>query len=151
MKKIFLTLFLILVINSRNKNSKKFYYDILEVQISATEDEILKSFRTLAKKYHPDKYGNSRKYTEIQRAYEILSDRTKKVIYDTDGIDEVLRYEHAENNGYVERRYNRLQAKEIKIKLTLKEAYLGGEKNINIRRQTICRHCQGTGCYLYPL
>jgi DnaJ-class molecular chaperone len=145
MKKIFSLLIFFVLAKSDNSSSRKFYYDILEVAISASEDEISNSYKTLTKKYHPDKYGNSKKYTEIQRAYEILSNRTKKVIYDTDGIDEVLRFEHAEANGYVDRRYNRLQPQRVNIVLSLKEAYLGGEKNLNVRRQSICRHCQGTG------
>lgn len=47
----------------------------------------------MSKKHHPDKGGNSSLYLKIQRAYEVLSDRTKRSIYDVDGLDEVARYE----------------------------------------------------------
>ena len=145
--KLLLIIYLIQIVylHNHSRSSKKFYYDILELKHSATEDEIRSQYKKLTKKYHPDKYGNSKKYTEIQRAYEILSSRTKKTIYDTDGIDEVLRYEHAENGGYVDRRYNRLNPKRVNISISLKESYIGGERNVNIRRQEICRFCQGTG------
>lgn len=84
-------------------------------------------------------------YVKIQRAYEILSSRTKKSIYDTDGIDEVSRYEHALQNGYVDRRYNKLNPKRITFTLSLKEVYLGVEKNVAITRKSLCRACQATG------
>jgi DnaJ-class molecular chaperone with C-terminal Zn finger domain len=58
------------------------YYSILSVTKSATADEIKKSFRKLAVKYHPDKNpGNKEaeeKFKEINRAYEVLSDTGKK-------------------------------------------------------------------------
>ncbi|MEO2114878.1 MAG: DnaJ domain-containing protein, partial [Candidatus Poseidoniia archaeon] len=57
--------------------SKRDYYDILEVNKDATEDQIKQSFRSLARKYHPDKNPNDSeaesKFKEIQEAYAILS------------------------------------------------------------------------------
>lgn len=62
------------------------YYDILEVSHTATQDEIKKSFRHLALKYHPDKNGNSeesrQKFMKIVEAYEILSDDQARRNYD---------------------------------------------------------------------
>ena len=77
----------------------------------ASDEDIKKSYQRLTKKYHPDKGGNHSMYVKVQRAYEILSDRIKKSVYDTDGIDEVSRYEHALQNGYISRRYNKVGAK----------------------------------------
>ncbi len=115
------------------------HYEILNVTYKATDEEIKKAFNKLSKKYHPDKSRNTSQYQKIQRAYEILSDRTLKTIYDTDGLDEVIRYEHAVNNGYVNRRYNKMRPKSITLQISLKEAYLGVERVYNISRKSLCR------------
>ena len=56
-------------------------------------------------------------------------------------MDEVQRYEHAVNNDYVDRRYNRVNPKRMTVRVSLKEVYLGSEKNIVISRRSLCRHC----------
>lgn len=67
----------------------KNYYDILGVNKNASDDEIKKAYRSLAKKYHPDlNPGNSEaaeKLKEVNEAYSVLSDKTKKSNYDTYG------------------------------------------------------------------
>ena len=65
--------------------SKK-YYDILEIKTDATEEEIKKSYKRLAFKWHPDKNpGNKEeadtKFKEISEAYHVLSDPEKREIY----------------------------------------------------------------------
>lgn len=65
----------------------KDYYDILEVPENASKDDIKKSFRAKAKKYHPDRNpGNKEaeaKFKEASEAYEVLSDDQKRQQYDT--------------------------------------------------------------------
>ena len=66
------------------------YYEILGVLRSASQDEIRKAYRKLAKKYHPDvsKEKNSdARYKEINEAYEVLKDPDKRAKYDTLGAD----------------------------------------------------------------
>ena len=65
------------------------YYTILEVSERATFLEIKRSYRRLVRKYHPDRNGNSRSEENIKRinqAYEILSDRDKRRVYDSEAL-----------------------------------------------------------------
>lgn len=69
----------------------KDYYKILEVSRQADDAEIKKSFRRLAKKYHPDtNNGNeqaAQKFQEINEAYSVLSDEKKRKAYDEGGMN----------------------------------------------------------------
>lgn len=68
--------------------AKKDYYEVLELSKNASSEDIKKSYRKLAKKYHPDinkDPGAEEKFKEINEAYEVLSDPQKKQIYDQYG------------------------------------------------------------------
>ena len=69
--------------------SKRDYYVILGVDKEASEDQIKQSFRSLARKYHPDKNPNNpeaeSKFKEIQEAYAILSNPEERRNYDVFG------------------------------------------------------------------
>src|SRR5712692_6939991 len=66
--------------------AEKDYYEILGVKKTASEEEIKKAYRTLAKKHHPDKNkGNKEaenRFKEISEAYAVLSDKEKREQYD---------------------------------------------------------------------
>jgi len=66
----------------------KDYYKILGITRGATDDEIKKAYRKMALKFHPDKNkdaGAEEKFKEIAEAFEVLSDKKKKEIYDQYG------------------------------------------------------------------
>ncbi|MFT0899129.1 molecular chaperone DnaJ [Candidatus Methanoprimaticola sp. MG2] len=70
------------------------YYEVLGIAKTATQDEIKKAYRSLAKKYHPDVSTEAKevaeaKFKEISEAYEILSDEEKRKLYDQYGHDGV--------------------------------------------------------------
>lgn len=69
--------------------TKRDYYEILGISKTASEEEIKKSYRRLAMKYHPDRNPNDKdaeaKFKEAKEAYEVLSDGKKRATYDQFG------------------------------------------------------------------
>ena len=71
---------------------KRDYYEVLGVGKNATDEELKKAFRKLAKQYHPDANPDNKeeaeaKFKEVNEAYEILSDKQKRQMYDQFGFD----------------------------------------------------------------
>ncbi|MDM8519319.1 molecular chaperone DnaJ [Anaerolineales bacterium HSG6] len=68
--------------------SKRDYYDVLGVNKGSSKDELKKSYRKLARKYHPDvskEADAESKFKEVNEAYEVLSDEQKRAAYDRFG------------------------------------------------------------------
>lgn len=81
----------------------KDYYNILGINKTASKDEIKKAFYKLAHKYHPDKKeGNEAKFKEVNEAYQILSDDTKRSKYDQfgSGFEQTGEYGGGRGQGF---------------------------------------------------
>ena len=76
---------------------KRDYYEVVGVSRYATDDELKKAYRQLARQYHPDLHPDDptaeEKFKEITEAYEVLSNSDKRQIYDQYGHDGL------DNNG----------------------------------------------------
>lgn len=71
------------------QSGKRDFYEVLEINKSATDAEIRKAYRRLAKKYHPDLNPGDKsaeaKFKEVNEAYEVLSNKDSKARYDQFG------------------------------------------------------------------
>ena len=84
----------------------KDYYKILGVSKNASEAEIKKAFKVAARKYHPDLQPDSKKaemtekFKDVNEAYEVLSDKKKRDIYDQVGSADYQNYSRGGGAGY---------------------------------------------------
>ena len=157
---------------------KKDYYEVLGVSKSASQDEIKSAFRKLAKKYHPDvskEPDAEAKFKEVQEAYAVLSDETKRKQYDQfghaafqggagasgggfGGFDfSGFSYDDIFDNifggfggfgGSSRRGGNRATKGNdslVKMTLTFEEAVYGTKKEIELEVTETCDECHGKG------
>ena len=78
-------------------------YSVLGVSKTATEDDIKKAYRTQAFKYHPDRNPGDKtaeeKFKQVNAAYEVLGDKTKRAQYDRYGSSSYTSYESDASSG----------------------------------------------------
>ena len=78
-------------------SDKRDYYEVLGVEKSASESDLKNAFRSLARKYHPDRSTEENaedKFKEIQEAYAVLSDAEKRAQYDRHACHELHFFLH---------------------------------------------------------
>ncbi len=152
------------------------YYEVLGVSKTASEDEIKKAYRSLAKKYHPDvsKEPNAEeKFKEVQKAYDCLSDPSKRENYDRYGTEDPMQggfggaggfsgfggsgfggFEdifssffgggRARSNPNAPQKGNDVRTR---VELTFEEAAFGVKKTMTLNRYEECTTCGGTGAH----
>lgn len=147
----------------------KNYYDILEISENdrnLSENEfkkiLQKNYKNLAKKWHPDRFSTKsekekkeaeEKFKEISEAYNTLSDPQKKQQYDFqqnggadfDPFEGFNPWDIFGGRGRSAQQMYKGQDIQIKVEISLEEAYNGGKKEVQYQKQTTCGHCNGTG------
>ncbi len=151
------------------------YYATLGISKTASADEIKRAYRKLAHEHHPDKdKGNEAKFKEINQAYQILSDSTKRAQYDQFGQtfdqrgfsggepgadfggfdfsnfdfggDETFDiFSNIFNSGSRRPRRARGVDLEMELNLTFDEGVFGVEKEITLEKTDACQNCEGSG------
>src|SRR5258707_1348045 len=149
--------------------AKRDYYEVLGVQRNASEDEIKKAFRRLARQYHPDvnkEKGAEARFKEINEAYEVLGDAAKRQTYDRlghaglagagagagpfdgfgFGINDIFEQFFGAAAGAA-RRSGVQRGADLRYDLTIsfEEAVRGCQKEIEIPRWETCPTCHGNG------
>jgi molecular chaperone DnaJ len=145
--------------------SKRDYYEVLGVQRNASGDEIRDAFRRQAKEYHPDLNktpGAEERFKEINEAYAVLSDASKRAKYDQfghAGLEGVpLDFDFGfgigdifgELFGFGTRRGSPRSPRrgaDLRYDVTLdfKEAVFGVDRTIEFSRHEVCSSCDGSG------
>lgn len=148
--------------------AKRDYYEVLGVAKTASEDEIKRAYRGLAKKYHPDiskEQNAEEKFKEVQEAYEVLSDPTKREQYNQfghqgpnmgsgfegfnfggfGGFEDILSSMFGGGRTRGTQRSNQGSDIRTSITISFEEAAFGVEKELNISRFDTCSHCSGLG------
>ncbi|GJQ70079.1 hypothetical protein Trydic_g22555 [Trypoxylus dichotomus] len=125
-------------------------YEILGVSRSASDNEIKKQYRKLAKEYHPDKNPQAGdKFKEISYAYEVLSDPKKRQVYDKYGLKGGLFGGFAGFGGGMRRR-QRGEDTIHPLKVSLEDMYNGKTAKLQLSKNVICSACGGKGGKLGP-
>ena len=145
----------------------KDYYKILEVDRSSSPEEIKKSYRKMAMKYHPDKNPDDKKaeekFKECAEAFEVLSDPQKKQQYDQFGsvgggsgnpfggrghgfsMEDIFS-QFGDIFGFGRSSQSRKGSDlRMKVEITLDEIISGTKKNLKFVRQDKCKDCDGRG------
>lgn len=151
--------------------SQEDYYNILEVDKSASQDELKRAYRKMAMKYHPDRNpGNEeaeKKFKELNEAYDVLSDQQKRAAYDQyghaafqqggggqghgfsgfSGFSDIFDEMFGDMMGGGRNRQARMRGADLRydIDITLEEAFKGFKKQIQIPTKIVCDACKGSG------
>ncbi|ORY28306.1 hypothetical protein BCR39DRAFT_535402 [Naematelia encephala] len=143
------------------------YYDLLGVSPEAGDDEIKKAYRKGALKNHPDKGGDPELFKELTHAYEVLSDRNKREVYDVHGKagleggaggmgggmdpQDLFSQLFGGGGGFFgggsSRPSGPRRGKDLvhRISVTLEDLYKGKVQKLALSKSVICKTCEGRG------
>jgi molecular chaperone DnaJ len=149
-------------------SNKRDYYEVLTVSREVSTEELRKAYRREALKHHPDRnQGDATaeaKFKEVNEAYQVLSDESKRAIYDQfghaglegagasgfEGVSDV--FSHMQDlfaemfsGGGGGGRSRRGADMRMQVRLTLREAAFGCKREVNVRAPATCTDCAGTG------
>src|SRR6185503_10569272 len=154
--------------------TKRDYYQVLGIERNASEEELKKAFRKLARQFHPDlqstdvqKKAAEEKFKEINEAYEVLGDADKRKRYDMfghagtqagaggfegfdfgrGGFGDVFGdiFEDFFGGSRTGARTERGSDLQYNLELSFEEAVFGKEARLKIPRWESCSDCHGTG------
>ncbi len=152
--------------------TKRCYYEILGVERSASDEDIKKTYRKLAMQYHPDRNPGDTQaeemFKEAAEAYEVLSDREKREIYDRFGHEglngigfrgfsgfediftsfgDIFEDIFGFNTGRSRSRKMQRAGADLRydLKISFSDAAFGTAKEIDVVKLERCHECRGTG------
>ena len=150
-------------------SAKRDYYQVLGVDRNATDEQIKKAFRRLARQYHPDVNKSPEaesRFKEVNEAYEVLSDREKRGMYDRfghagpqagfggfndfggfGGFEDIFESFFGGMRTGTSARRGPTRGADLRYDLTIdfEEAVFGAEREIVIPRHELCPQCHGSG------
>jgi molecular chaperone DnaJ len=147
------------------------YYEVLEISDSASDEQIRKAYRKLARKYHPDVNPGDEeapeKFKEVQNAYETLSDPAKKSLYDLGrnrksmhfrtrsrtrtwkdpktGTTGSQTFEEVVGEFFGAASTFRGRNIQVRLEIDFHQAYTGCTRSIKLKKKKRCDSCDGNG------
>ncbi|KAG6817345.1 hypothetical protein H0H87_009944 [Tephrocybe sp. NHM501043] len=135
-------------------------YKVLGLHKSASEKDIRHAYKKLSKKFHPDKNKDpdaADRFVEIAHAYEVLSDTTKRPIYDQYGEEGLKAHEGGQHQanpfdmfqnffgGHQQHQARRGPSSVSEFEVPLEDVYKGASIEFRAKKRILCDHCRGSG------
>lgn len=134
-------------------------YDALEITKEATEVEIRKAFKRLSLIHHPDRDGGDEsKFKEINAAYEVLSNKEKRELYNKYGLEgvksggggmsdfgDIFDIFGRGGHGGGKKQKKKVQPTQKEIQVSLEDIYTGKMVKLDHNKTILCEDCHGKG------